>query len=221
VRVHGSNPRKVTLWRRASWRRPFLAAPRAHWQGLRSSPCPDHLLKVTVRGLPVIRQHPSSPLEVASSPVELDADAAASTSNSPSSLVSPVGTLHSAFLSEMPSPMAAVETLITTGPSPDSFKGNPLVNRSQHLTLANPSNKLNPQVTLCSKCCALAKHCIAYLRVCFVRVSANFPPFNAPCPHPYLPVAPFPNPIAAKAQSLNIPGGSQQVATDSSSLLPC
>jgi len=158
VRVHGSNPRKVTLWRRASWRRPFLAAPRAHWQGLRSSPCPDHLLKVTVRGLPVTKQHPSSPLEVASSPAELDADAAAATSTSPTPSVSPVGTLHSAFMSERPSPMADVEALITMDPSPDSPEGTPLVLRSQRLTLAD---ELTPQVTLCSKCCVLAKHRIA------------------------------------------------------------
>ena len=173
VRVHGSNPRKVTLWRRASWRRPFLAAPRAHWQGLRSSPCPDHLLKVTVRGVPVTKQHPSSPLEVASSPAELDADAAASNSNSSSPSVSPVGTLPSAFLSEMPSPMADVEALITMDPSPDTPKGDPLVSRAQRLTLASPSNKVTPRVILCSKCCALTKHCIAYLSVWFVRLSAH------------------------------------------------
>ncbi len=136
---------------------PLLAAPRAHWQGLRSSPCPDPL-KVTVRGLPVTYQNPSSPLEMESSPAELDADAAASTSNNPTPSVSPVGTLHSAFVSEMPSARANVEAQVTMSPSPDSPKVFPLVNRSQSLTLAV---KVTPQVTLCSKCCVLAKHCIA------------------------------------------------------------
>ncbi|DBB14157.1 TPA: hypothetical protein ACH3X3_001108 [Trebouxia sp. C0006] len=145
VRVHGSNARKVTFRQQAAWQRYFLAAPRAHWQGLQSSPCPGDLLKVTVRGLPVTKQHPSSPLEVASSSAELNAGAAASTSNSPTPSVSPVGTLYAAFLSGVPTPMADVEALITMGPSPDSPKGTPLVNRSQRPTLANPSNKLNPQ----------------------------------------------------------------------------
>ncbi|KAL0054454.1 hypothetical protein WJX82_009137 [Trebouxia sp. C0006] len=103
--------------------------------GLRSSPCPDPL-KVTVRGLPVTYQNPSSPLEMESSPAELDADAAASTSNNPTPSVSPVGTLHSAFLSEMPSARANVEAQVTMSPSPDSPKVFPLVNRSQSLTLA-------------------------------------------------------------------------------------
>ena len=149
VQLHASNPRKVTLRRRASWRRRFLAASRAHRQGLQSSPCPDNPLKVTVRGLPVHNQHPSSPLEVESSPAELDADAAASTSNSPSPSVSPVSTLHSAFFSESPSARADVEAQVTMGPAPDSPKGTPLVLRSQSLTLAK---ELIPQVTLCSKC---------------------------------------------------------------------
>ena len=115
-------------------------------------------LKVTVRGLPVTYQNPSSPLEMESSSAELDADAAASTSNNPTPSVSPVGTLHSAFLSEMPSARANVEAQVTMSPSPDSPKVFPLVNRSQSLTLAV---KVTPQVTLCSKCCVLAKHRIA------------------------------------------------------------
>ena len=191
VQVHGSNARKVTFRQQAAWQRHFLAAPCAHWQGLQSSPCPGDLLKVTVRGLPVTKQHPSSPLEVASSSAELNAGAAASTSNSPTPSVSPVGTLYAAFLSGVPTPMADVEALITMGPSPDSPKGTPLVNRSQRPTLANPSNKLNPQVTLCSKCCALAKHCIAYLRICFVRVPVHFPPSECPLAPPLSPFSPF------------------------------
>ncbi len=161
VQLHASNPRKVTLGRRASWRRRLRAASRAHWQGLRSSPCPDNPLKATVRGLPVTNHHLSTPLEVESSPAELDADAAANTSSSPSPSASLVCSLHSAFLSESPSPLADVEAQVTMGPSPDSPKGTLLVNRSQRPALANPTNKLTPQVTLCSKCCVLAKHCIA------------------------------------------------------------
>jgi len=52
-------------------------------------------------------------------------------------------------------------------------------------------------------------------------LSAPFLPSHAPCPHPYPPLAPFPNPMAAMAQSFSIPGGSQHMATDGPSLLPC
>ena len=157
VQLHASNPRKVTLKQGAPQQQRLLAPSHAQRQGLQSSPCPDNPLKVAVRGLPVSNQHPSSPLEVESSPAELDADAAASTSSSPCPLVSPVATLHSAFLSESPSPLADVEAQVSMGPSPDSPKGIPLVNSSQGLTLAK---ELTPQVTLCPKCCVLAKHCM-------------------------------------------------------------
>ena len=159
VQLHASNPRKLTFRRRAAWR--LLAASRAHKQVLQSSPCPDHPLKVTIRGVPVTNQHLSSPLKVESSPAELDADAAADTSSSPSPSSSPVSTIHSAFLSELPSPMAIEEALITVGTSPESPKVTPLVNRSQRPALANLTNRLTPQVILFCDHCVLAKHCIA------------------------------------------------------------
>ncbi len=161
VQLHGSNPRKLTFKRRAAWVPRLLAASRAHKQVLQSSPCPDHPLKVTIRGVPVTNQHLSSPLKVESSPAELDADAAADTSSSPSPSSSPVSTIHSAFLSELPSPMAIEEALITVGTSPESPKVTPLVNRSQRPALANLTNRLTPQVILFCDHCVLAKHCIA------------------------------------------------------------
>jgi len=118
-------------------------------------------LQVTISGAPVTNQHLSSPLKVESSPAELDADAAADTSSSPSPSSSPVSTIHSAFLSELPSPMAIEEALITVGTSPESPKVTPLVNRSQRPALANLTNRLTPQVILFCDHCVLAKHCIA------------------------------------------------------------
>ncbi|KAL0034946.1 hypothetical protein WJX79_001939 [Trebouxia sp. C0005] len=127
VQLHASNPRKVTLTS-------LLAASCAHKQDLRSSPCPDNPLKVIIRGVPITKQHPSSPMEVDSSPAELDA--AASTSSSPSPSASPVNSLHSAFLSESPSARANMEALSAMDTFLQSPKGTPLVNRSQRLTLA-------------------------------------------------------------------------------------
>ncbi len=159
VQLHASNPSKLTLRRRAACL--LLAASRAHKQVLESSPCPDNPLKVTIRGAPVTNQHLSSPLEIESSPAELDADAAANTSGSTSPSFSPVSSTHSAFLSESPPPMAIVEALIALGTSLESPKATPLVNRSQRPALANLTNKLTPQVTLFSNHCVLAKHCTA------------------------------------------------------------
>ncbi|DBA65584.1 TPA: hypothetical protein ACH3X2_002653 [Trebouxia sp. C0005] len=168
VRVHDSNPRRVTFKRRAACSNhrvldpetgtpdvqlqasnpgketltSLLAASRAHKQGLQSSPCPDNPLKVTIRGVPITNQHLSSSSLVVGSSPELDANAAASTSNSPSPWVSPVSSLHSAFLRETPSAWVKVEALSAMDTSPQSPKGIPLVNRSQRLTLAK---ELTPQ----------------------------------------------------------------------------
>ncbi|DBA99050.1 TPA: hypothetical protein ACH3X1_014190 [Trebouxia sp. C0004] len=145
--LHGGNPRKVTFRRRAAW---LSVASCARQQVLGSSHCPDDPLTGTITSASVTNHHLSSPLEVEWLPAELDADAAADTSSSPSPLISPVSSLHSIVISEAPSPMANVEAQITMGPSPESPKGTPMVNRLQRPYLANPSNELTPQVTLCS-----------------------------------------------------------------------
>jgi len=120
------------------------------------APCPDNPLEVTVRGALVTSQLPSSPLEVESSPAELDADAAASTSSSPCPLSSPITSIHSALLSELPSPMACVEALCAMGTPSEGPRASPLVNTSQRPALANLTNGLTPQVTLFSSCCVFA-----------------------------------------------------------------
>jgi len=182
VQLHASNPSKLTLRRRAACL--LLAASRAHKQVLESSPCPDNPLKVTIRGAPVTNQHLSSPLEIESSPAELDADAAADTSSSPSPSASPVSSIHCAFSSESPSPMANVEALIAMGTSPESPKATPPVNRSQRPALANPTNKLAPQVTLFCNRCVLALHCLVCLHVCVVPPISllSMPLFPSPIP---------------------------------------
>ncbi len=134
---------------------PLLAASCA------PAPCPDIPLEVTVRGAPVTSQHPSSPLEFESPPAELDADAAATTSSRPSPLASPITSIHSALLSELPSPMACVKALCALGTPSEGPKSSPLVNMSPRPALANLTNGLTPQVTLLSSRCILAKHCIA------------------------------------------------------------
>ncbi len=83
--------------------------------------------------------------------------------------------------------MADVEALITMDPSPDNPKGAPLVNGSQRLTLAD---KLTPQVTLCSICCVLAKHCIAQ-NTCMSVLFRPFAPFSCPLPPPQFPFSPL------------------------------
>ena len=116
-------------------------------------------------------------MEVESTPAELDADATADIFSSPSA--SSVTSTHSAFLSDLPSPWACVKALTAAvtpcespqatpivdaltamGTSPKSPMATPLVSESQRPALANLTNRLTPQVTLFSNCCALAKHCI-------------------------------------------------------------
>ncbi len=151
-------------------------------------------LQVTISGAPATTiQHPSSPLKFESPPAELDADAAANTSSSPSP--SSVTTVHPAFLSELPTPRTivtaltairtpfespkatpGVEALTTMGISPKSPKAVPLVNGSPRPALANLTNRLTPQVTLFSTCCVLAEHCTAlcvFKSACWCYVNAN------------------------------------------------
>ncbi|DBA65575.1 TPA: hypothetical protein ACH3X2_002645 [Trebouxia sp. C0005] len=116
---------------------------------------------VTISGAPATTsQHFASPLEVESPPAELDADAAADTSTSSSPSTS-LNSIHSAFLSKLPSPVDVAKVLTTMGSPAGSPKATPLVNGSQRPALANLTNRLTPQVTLFSNCCALATHCIA------------------------------------------------------------
>ena len=118
-------------------------------------------LQVTISGAPATTsQHFASPLEVESPPAELDADAAADTSTSSSPSTS-LNSIHSAFLSKLPSPVDVAKVLTTMGSPAGSPKATPLVNGSQRPALANLTNRLTPQVTLFSNCCALATHCIA------------------------------------------------------------
>ncbi|KAA6428233.1 MAG: hypothetical protein FRX49_01829 [Trebouxia sp. A1-2] len=130
VRVHDSNPRRVTFKRRAACSNhrvldpetgtpdvqlqasnpgketltSLLAASRAHKQGLQSSPCPDNPLKVTIR--------------------------AAQHLNSPSPLVLPSSVATLCFLSgDAPSCLAVkVEALSAMDTSPPEPQRYPLVN---------------------------------------------------------------------------------------------
>ncbi|DBB01060.1 TPA: hypothetical protein ACH3X1_000960 [Trebouxia sp. C0004] len=116
--LHGSNPRKVTFRRRAAW---LPTASCARKQVLGSSHCPDDPLKGPITSASVTKHHLSSHLEVQSLPAELDAG----------------------DISSSTPPLAKAQ--ITMGPSPESPKSTPLVNRLQRPYLANPSNELTPQ----------------------------------------------------------------------------